>query len=181
MENEAGTFVGPDNGIFSPVLDSGGPVTAIEISEESFPSREISGTFHGRDIFAPVAARLATGEVKARDLGPVVDDPVLLERLEPEIGDREIAGQFVYRDRFGNMVTNVDAGTLQGFIGGGTMVIEVRGRTIEGLCKTYSDAGRGSPLALIGSSGYLEVGVNGGDAGRSLGVAVGDPVRIVRA
>ncbi len=171
-------FVGPDNGVFTPVLKSGQVHSAVEITErEYFPGR-ISATFHGRDVFAPVAAHLSLGTVRLRDLGPPAGDPSILKSYEPEVGEDIMRGIIIGCDRFGNLVTNVEEGTLEEFLGESDPVVEVGGRRIEGLKRTYTSVTEGEFLALIGSGGMLEISVNGGSAKESLGVNDGDEVLI---
>jgi S-adenosylmethionine hydrolase len=174
IETPAGRFVGPDNGVFSYVLDEQPAARAVALRERRFWLPDISQTFHGRDIFAPVAAALASG-VPLDALGPPVDDPVRLAAPVAQLQeDGAWVGAVVYVDRFGNLITNLHATDLPPE----PVVVEVGGQVIRGLSRHYAVA---APLvALVGSMGRLEIAVPRGDAARALGVGVGAPV-VVRS
>jgi S-adenosylmethionine hydrolase len=173
-------FVGPDNGIFSTVLFADkllGPVNgslagarAVELQNEDLRLTPVSNTFHGRDVFAPAAAHLATGG-RLLDLGPELKSIVVLERAEPIHQDGMVRGTIVHIDRFGNAVTNIP-----GELVAPDSEIVLAGMTITGLSSSYQDR----PIAaLVGSTGRLEIAARNGSAAEELGVSVGDPV-IVR-
>ena len=164
-------LVCPDNGLitWSWRLHEGG--RAHELSWR--PARVPSATFHGRDIMAPVAARVARGERLAGFSRPI-DDPVLLDvfpapREEPR-------GQIIQIDQFGNATTNIPYEHLR--TRNGQVEVRIKGRRIGKLKRTYWDVAPGKPLALIGSSGLLEIAVRDGSAERDLSVKVGDEVVI---
>lgn len=174
IETPAGRFVGPDNGVFTYVLAEQTAARVVALRERRYWLPEVSQTFHGRDIFAPVAAALAVG-VPLAALGPPVADPVRL--VVPAVerqADGARRGAVVYVDRFGNLITNVRVADLPP----GPVVVEIGGQVIHGLSQHYAvDA----PLiALIDSLGRLEIAVPRGDAARTLGLAVGAPV-VVRS
>ena len=146
----------------------------------------VSRTFHGRDVFAPVAAHLSLG-LAPEALGRPVKDLVWLPAPRPETRDNAIHGEVVYADHFGNLVTNITAGALPAQVvkKGGDILVEVKGRRIAGLSLTFHPAGErgrrrdeGGLLALVGSHGYLEVAVRDGSAALTLGAGVGEPVRV---
>ncbi len=180
LQSDAGTFVGPDNGIFTSLFENYRVDMVVEIKEKRYYHEEVSPTFHGRDIFAPVSAHLSLGSIDLRDLGSPVEDPVMLERNEPAAGKDVIHGSIIRCDRFGNIITNVSGGLLMEFLGESEIAVEIGGNIIDRLEETYSSIETGQLLALIGSSGSLEVSVNGGDAGERLGVKAGDAVVIRR-
>ncbi len=160
-------FVGPDNGLFTPFLGPDAAVFAIDA--DTWAPGTVSATFHGRDLFAPAAARIALGEDPAR-LGDPVPDPLRLAMPEPVIAEGGITGSVIHVDAFGNMVTNVSAalvGSCRTVRAGGAVVPVVR---------TYSDAPPGTLVALIGSGGLLEVAVVQGSAAERLDAGVGMPV-----
>ena len=183
------TFLAPDNGLLSFVLpvDEGqddpaqpytGPVpegyTAHALTNPRYWRHPVSKTFHGRDIFAPVAAHLSTG-VPADELGEGVATLTRLAVAEPRWDREELIGRVVHIDRFGNVVTSIPEALTNG---GQVLTIELGGQSIQGLAATYG-AGVGL-VALIGSNGYLEIAVRDGTAAQLLGVKVGDEVRIRR-
>lgn len=166
-------FVGPDNGLFTAFL--GPDALAWEIDAALAPG-PLSATFHGRDLFAPLAARLAAGR-PPRPLGRAVDDPVRLDWPAPRRVAGALAGVVVHVDDFGNLVTNVRVADLAEL--GAAPVVEIAGRSLPGLARTYAERAPGDCLALIGSGGRLEVAVARGSAARELGLGVGAPFRVI--
>ncbi len=162
VESEGRLLVGPDNGVLSAaLLHQSARCVSLPIPPQASP------TFHGRDVFAPAAAQLAQG-APVDALGSLHPDPVL--RRTPEAtrrADGAIDGVVIAVDRFGNLVTNLVARR------GG--VIELGGRTIP-LRRTYSDVAHGEQVALVGSSGLVEVAVRDGSAAERLGAGRGDVV-----
>ncbi len=177
-----GLFVGPDNGVFGPIWHAAlarwtdAEVHAVELSEARFWRAEVSTTFHGRDIFAPVAAHLATG-VPLGALGIRVDTIQGSPLPEPEQDTTgSLSGQVVYIDHFGNCITNITAGHLHHQ--DGQVIV---GTQQVGLIRhTYADVDLGMPLALVGSSGYLEIAIRNGNASEALQVTAGTAVQVLR-
>lgn len=168
-------LLAPDNGLLTPLLDERGPARVHSVTESRYFRPQVQPTFHGRDIFAPVAAHLATG-VTIEQLGPPVTDSVRLEIPRPERLDRELTGEVIYVDRFGNLVTNLTEKDLPSF-GGERALIEVGGREVRGLSPSY--VAGGEPLkVVVGSWGFLEVALREGSASHLLGVGVGGNVRV---
>lgn len=162
VESEGRFLVGPDNGILSPaMLHPGARCVALAIPAAAAP------TFHGRDVFAPAAAKLAQG-VALDALGTMCSDPIV--RRTPEAtrrADGAIAGVIITVDRFGNLVTNLVSRH------GGT--IEVAGQTLP-IRRTYGDVSEGEVVALVGSSGLVEIAVRDGSAAEVLGAKRGGTV-----
>lgn len=157
-------FIGPDNGVLSPALVMGG-AKAVELP---VPARA-SATFHGRDVFAPAAAAIARGEA-LESLGETVVDPLVRRTPEPRREpDGTIVGEVILLDRFGNAVTNI-FGLRAG-------VVEVAGNAIA-IRRTYADVPPGALVAVVGSTGFIEIAVRDGDAGRKLGLKRGAPVML---
>jgi S-adenosylmethionine hydrolase len=165
-------FVAPDNGLLSGVLSGRAADLIVELTNPALLRKTISATFHGRDIFAPAAAHLLNGG-DARELGPALSQLVTLTHLEPGPEPGGILGRVIYRDHFGNLITNVDADMLAGR----TWQVEIAGTTIHGLIRTYGDQRPGSLVALLGSSGRAEIAVVNGSAAATLGAVPGTPVR----
>lgn len=168
----------PDNGLLSPLLDARRSVALHAVTAARFFRAPVHPTFHGRDLFAPVAARIALG-TPLSELGPAIDDPVRLRIPEPRALAGGLLGEVLHVDRFGNLVTNFRETDLAALSGGAA--IEIAGR-IARRAATYSDAGTSrdaelAPIAVTGSWGYLEVALPGRDAARLLGAGVGTPVR----
>lgn len=172
LEAEGRFVVAPDNGVASNVLEQAEAWTAVELDPARFAEGDLSATFHGRDIFAPAAARLAIGH-GLRELGPELPEPVRVSEPEPEISDEEIRGTVVVEDHFGNLATNVPGGVLEP-----SCRVEIQGRLLP-VRTTYGDAGEGELLALVNSDGRLEVAVRNGSAASALGVGVGADVKVL--
>lgn len=161
VDPEGRRLVGPDNGLFTPFLGDG--ARAFEISSPEHAPRPRSATFHGRDLFAPVAAWLAAGGDPSW-LGPRVEDPV---RLAWPVVTREggvVRGEVLAADPFGNLLTSVREGDL----GGGAVEVQIGGRAAR-FVRTFGDGAPGELVALVGSSGRLELAVREGSAARALG------------
>jgi len=170
-------FVGPDNGLLEWAFEDPRAV-ARALENPAYHRRPVSRTFHGRDVFAPVAAHLACG-VPFEDLGPEVRDPVRLDRRPPVAGPARAEGTIAYVDRFGNALTNLTADVLaRAFDGVPDERVTVTSGEIRilGLQRTYGDAPIGTLVALIGSSGRLEIAEVGGHASARFGLGVGDLV-----
>jgi S-adenosyl-L-methionine hydrolase (adenosine-forming) len=172
----------PDNGILSVVLARKAPEAIFAVENAALFCRQVSRTFHGRDIFAPVAAHLARGR-SIRDVGPAVDvqDLERLPMTAPVAADADtLTGEVVYRDRFGNLVTNIHETRIRRHFETTEMWIHAGPWTIDGLAESYADVSDGAPLALIGSRGYLEIAVNAGNAAERSGLGGGAAVILHR-
>jgi S-adenosylmethionine hydrolase len=168
-------LVGPDNGLFTPFLDGDG-WRAFEVAEPDYRLPIVSRTFHGRDLFAPAAAHLATGVDPAR-LGPPVLDPVRLAWPEVRAVAGAVAGAVVHADRFGNLITSIHARSVEPL--DAQVVIRIGGRDVP-LVGTYADLPVGRPGALVGSGGRLEIAVREGSAAAVLRARRGTPVVVSR-
>ena len=164
VESDGRFLVGPDNGVLSPaLLIPGSKVVALHVPADAAP------TFHGRDVFAPAAAALARGDA-IESLGSAHDDPVI--RRTPEVHREEdgwLRGEVIVIDRFGNAVTNLVAAHAS--------EVRVSDRVIS-LARTYADVASGEPIALVGSSGLIEIAIRDGNAASSLGLKRGTAVRV---
>lgn len=175
IELETGFLVGPDNGLFTGVLEHAAMVGTVALDDPAWwLTRHPNSTFHGRDIFAPVAAHLAIG-VSLRDLGTALDPETLVRLPEPLCERKEgvITGCVHRADGFGNLLTNVDGRLLEGRC----WSVQAGGTEIRG-CETYADAPPGSLLALVGSDGFVEISVNGGSARSTLHLGARAPVKV---
>jgi S-adenosylmethionine hydrolase len=174
VETGAGMLVGPDNGVLSLAATALETRRVIHLTEERFFLSPRSRTFHGRDVFAPVAAALATGTPPAA-LGKAVTDMKHLDVPRPRCDGDRVHGVVIYVDRFGNLVTNVDAGSLAAFQPG-ALVILAAGARIDGVRDSYGAVGRGELVAVVDSWDLLELAVRDGSAADRLGARVGAPV-----
>lgn len=167
-------FVGPDNGLFGFLLDGPGVVAVTPTEPRYFRAgRAVSRTFHGRDVFAPLAAHCSRGVPLGR-FGPPARAPVRLGRPRPRrAGDRTV-GRVLLADRFGNLLTDLRGADLPG--PPSACVIEVGGRRIASVVGTYGERPVGALGAVVDSSGRVEIFVREGSARERLGVGPGAPV-----
>ena len=169
-------FVGPDNGLFSYLLDREPEARVHHVTEEQYFRRPLSSTFHGRDVFAPLGAALARGTDPSA-LGPLVRDAQRLPPLTPQrSGAGDLVGRILHVDRFGNCITSISQVDAAAF----APDLEVAaGRTvIRSLREHYAGAPGGMVFAIWGSSGFLELSMNGSSAASTLGLAAGDPITV---
>ncbi|HEX8598183.1 MAG TPA: SAM-dependent chlorinase/fluorinase [Chloroflexia bacterium] len=170
-----------------PYAYSGESPTAYHLDNPDYWLANVSNTFHGRDVFAPVAAHLASGAHPNRMASPVkLDSLVTLPSAAPRVqksvqGTTTIVGQVIHIDRFGNIITNLPDRLLEPLLEAtdATAIIEIAGYSIKGLGHSYADVRRGQALALIGSERLLEVAVRNASAAQRMKISVGDQVRIV--
>ncbi len=179
VERDGHFFVGPDNGVFEEVLSAPGKGTAYEITRKEFFRKPLSSTFHGRDLFAPVAAHLALGKTP-REFGPRVSDWHRMERPQPTRDAKKLSGQILWADPFGNLITNLSCDADGPWLAARPWIIRGRKWRIDRLSTTYGEGEPGKPLALFGSSGFLELSVNRGRATDVLKMKPGDPLVIQR-
>ncbi len=180
MEANAQTFLAPDNGLLSVIADEVEPDQIRRVTSEEYYLESRSATFHGRDVFAPVAAHLAEG-LPPEKLGPVMRHIQRLQLPNPvRAADGSLRGEIIYIDQFGNLITNIRAGTIRRSfsVPREELEVSVKRRTMMGLADTYADRPVGELMALVGSSGYLEVAVNRGSATQVLGCEKGDTVTL---
>ncbi len=176
LQLDEGFFVGPDNGLFSGVLNQNRVVEAVELTNpEYWRTPTPSTTFHGRDIFASVGAHLASG-VAIAQLGESIDPNTLVQLSlpEPTLTTSGIRGCIQYIDHFGNLVTNIAGTEVQGK----TWSVTIGDRIITS-SQTYSDRPLGEIVVLIGSHGWVEIAVNGGSAQQALQMDWTSPVEVV--
>ncbi len=176
VETEDYLFVGPDNGIFTEALKREKVKRAIHITGREYMLPSVSHTFHGRDIFAPVAAHLSGG-VEPQRLGPVLDTLERLTLPAPSVAGDIVEGEVIYVDSFGNLVTNIDDALLRR-PASHNLKVEIRGVTIEGLAESYEEGSDGGPVAILGSTGYLEIAFYRERADATLGACPGERVAV---
>ncbi|HYE57885.1 MAG TPA: SAM-dependent chlorinase/fluorinase [Rhodothermales bacterium] len=170
------TFVGPDNGLFALVLGEHAPDALVVLDRpNAWRTATPHPTFHGRDIFAPVAARLAAG-ASLESIGTPVDSLRVLRWTLPITGADGIRGRVVHVDRYGNAVTNVEGAVLLRSLNGRALRTVSGSAIVRGLSRTYAEVEPGDPLVLVGSAGLVEVAVRNGHAATLLGLERGSPV-----
>lgn len=171
-------FVGPDNGVCTPLLEmaeaNGGPIEIVHTDKPQFWLPEVSQVFHGRDIFSPIGAHLATG-VPLAELGTPIADPVLLALPQPQPTENGWRGEVIFIDDFGNVHSNLLRQHLQPL---GEVTVRLCGVAIEGMVGTFGERPINSLIALYGTEHDLIVSVVNGDARQRLGAKVGDVVEV---
>jgi S-adenosylmethionine hydrolase len=166
------TFIGPDNGLFSMIFDNYYTSEIRSLENTRYFQKEVCSTFHGRDLFAPVAAHLSKG-VAFEKLGPKRKSIIPLSTLPAARAVKNtIVGSVIYIDRFGNAITNISSS-----LASHARRIRVKGHTIP-LCNCYSDVAEGKPVAVIGSCGFVEISVNRGNAAQKMKLGTTDPVTV---
>jgi S-adenosylmethionine hydrolase len=161
-------FVGPDNGVFTPVLYDT-EVDAVVL----YTPADVAPTFHGRDIFAPAAAALARG-AQLSSLGPPFDGlPIRLAYTEPHVEGKSLVGEIVYVDHFGNLITNLGAELVPVHAR-----LEIEDLDLGPLRRTYSDVAPGALMIYVGSGRSVEIAVRDGSAAERLSIGVGARVRV---
>ncbi|HLK17889.1 MAG TPA: SAM-dependent chlorinase/fluorinase [Bryobacteraceae bacterium] len=170
-------FIAPDNGVLSLVF-ARERAKVRHITGERYFLHPVSRTFHGRDVFAPVAARLAAG-VPAAKFGKLIDDHLRLAFQAPtRTGKHSWTGNVLKVDRFGNLITNLN---LEQFpqVRTHAFGLNVGMQTVSRLALTFTECAQGELFVLVGSSGYLEVATNQGSAAKALGCGAGSPVELI--
>ena len=170
-------FVGPDNGLFTLVSPREQVRQVVALTNKEFFLPRVSATFHGRDLFAPVAAHLSLG-VRPKAFGGELDSWVELDFGKPGIRERELVGEILHVDSFGNIISSIREGQCFRFAKGHPFVIKIGKRAIHSLKKGYWGGKKEEVMALFGSGGFLEISVKEGNAQKILKVKRGDPVRI---
>jgi S-adenosylmethionine hydrolase len=173
------TFVAPDNGVLTYVLEdarAGGQETrAIHLLNRDYWLPQVSSVFHGRDIFAPVAAHLSLG-VSLDQLGPWIEDLVTLPPPHLERQAEKIVGQVMHIDHFGNVLTNISAADLESL--GEAATIQVGLWQIDGISSAFAEGEYGKPIAYVDSSGHLALALVDGSAHERLGCQIGELVEV---
>jgi S-adenosyl-L-methionine hydrolase (adenosine-forming) len=171
-------FVAPDNGVMSSVYDQTEALYAWHITSEHYFRHPVSNTFHGRDIFAPVAAWLSKNWQTA-SFGEAITDFVRFAIPKPKANGKAIKGSVLKVDRFGNLMTNVRPEDAPALVAeNGAFVIKVGNAEVKKMVQTFAQGEGKEAFGLIGSSGYLEICVNKGNAAKALGAGRGAEVTV---
>jgi S-adenosylmethionine hydrolase len=174
IKSEDFCFVGPDNGIFSFVFDNEKITDMIVLSNRDYFLAEPSTTFHARDVFAPVAAYVSLG-VDVNQFGPAARECFKLVTPEPAASKGKLRGEVIHIDGFGNLVTNIAAGSLRSRK---ITAIAMGRKRLSRVARSYSQIKEGEVGALVGSSGLLEIAVNQGSAQKALRLRIGSAVTV---
>lgn len=173
-------YVGPDNGTITGLLEqaeqAGWRTDFVELDRKEYWLDNISSTFHGRDIFSPVAAHLANG-VALENVGKVFSNPIRIEVSKPQKMDHGWHGEVNHIDHFGNVSTNIRVEHLgEKMPTKENILVRLNGIEINGLVNTFGERPVGEIIALIGSTGYLGISIVNGNAAEKLGVKTGDEI-----
>lgn len=175
VEADMHLFIGPDNGVFSKIFKSCKDHQVMHITSGHYFLQSPGSTFHGRDVFAPVAAWLSKG-VTLENFGERITDYVKFMFPDPSAAGGRVNGEVIHIDRFGNVITNISKQDIE-TIGSGPLKVLVKDRHID-IKNYYSEAGDREPHALINSSGLLEIFIYMGNASNALNIKTGDPVSV---
>ncbi len=173
-------LVGPDNGLLIPAAEELGDFQVYEIKNKQLMNKEISNTFHGRDIFSPVAAHILNG-IYFNEIGPIIHDYKKLNLKNSKIDDKTAEGKIIHIDTFGNIITNIDGEKIKKYIDYGKKIMLYLGdKQIKvPFVKTYGEIKKGETLATIGSTKQFEISINQGNAKEKYKVNQNDDLKIL--
>ena len=176
VSGETQYFVAPDNGVLSLVYEQETALLVRHATAEHYFLQPVSKTFHGRDIFAPVAGWLSKGWQSA-SMGEEISDYKRFALPKPKAADGVTQGTVLRMDHFGNLLTNFRPDDMpDGALKSGTLKMQVNGKEVKRLVETFAQGEPGEPVALVGSSGFIEIAVNKGNAARVVGAGRGATV-----
>ncbi len=181
VETDDYIFVAPDNGVLSLVEAREKKFVVRNVTAKRYFLHPVSLTFHGRDIFAAVAGWLSKG-VTAAEFGPQISDYIRLPLPPVErVGENSLRGVVLKVDKFGNLITNIDASSAPALFQSETQAVSIliAGQTITRLCRSYADGAGDEIFAIVGSSGYLEIAAKQASAAEKLAATVGTPIGMV--
>jgi S-adenosylmethionine hydrolase len=170
-------FIGPDNGIFSLALHREEVKQAVVLANHKYFLPRISSTFHGRDVFAPAAAHLSLG-VRPESFGEAIGSWESLRVARPKQKGKELQGEILHIDAFGNLISNIDEMTLFNFARSHDFFIQRGRRMIHGLKRSYWEGKQGEVMALVGSGGFLEISIRERSAEKFLHMKKGDEIKV---
>jgi S-adenosylmethionine hydrolase len=171
-------FVGPDNGLFTLVLKKEKVKQVVSLTNQKYFLSQVSTTFHGRDLFAPVVGHLSLG-LRPNSFGKEVHTWTKLIFQKPRVEGMNLLGEILHIDTFGNLISNIDEKRLLHFLKKNAFIIRIGKKTIQGLKKWYWEGKENEAIALLGSGGFLEISVREGSAQKMLKVKRGDPITVV--
>ena len=179
VKTEKYLFVAPDNGVLSFLVERD-IKKIIHITNEEYFLKPVSRTFHGRDIFAAVAAHLSEGE-RIENFGPAIKDMERIELPEPGVEKNRLLGEIIYVDRFGNLITDINRDVFLQFIERKKFRIVIGETRISKISSSYQEGKEGSPIAIFDSFDNLEISLYRSDASRSLNLNKGSKIYIEKS
>lgn len=180
VESRRALYVGPDNGLLILAAQGEGLKRVYHITNEDFMLPGVSRTFHGREIFSPAGAYLSKG-IKPGKFGPEISDFVRPSFVKTRFSEGKVFGEVLHVDDFGNIITNIPTPWLKKIKAaeGSSLVVKLGKRTeVLRFCRAYGEVSVDTPLAIIGSSSFLEISVNQGNAAELFRAKTGDPVQV---
>lgn len=178
VETEKYYFVAPDNGVLTLALRQEKIIKSIELTNPEYFLDQVSDTFHGRDIFAPVAAHLSLG-VEIEKLGNDAGELKEIHFPEPEVGRSGIKGHIIHIDKFGNLITDIQHELFNSVMSDGQFSIKIAGIELGRISRSYAEVAAGEVLAIFDSFGNLEIAASRGSAAEKLKARKGDSIEIV--
>lgn len=175
VETSDAIFVGPDNGLLSSAFSN--KAISYQLTLPEYFRKSPSKTFHGRDVFAPVAAHIATGVWPSR-MGKKLKDPIVLDLPRPEQNKTSLCGQVIYADHFGNLTTNISEEDLKRCLPGKPLTLKVGRRILKQISHSYADCSKGKAGFLLNSWSAIEIFVRDGNAQQQLNIKPGTPVTL---
>lgn len=177
VEMDDQSLIVPDNGVCSSMFLSAGSLKIYRLNNPKYWRANVSATFHGRDIFAPVAAHLSKG-IAPNELGVLTDSYVKLAEAIPIQSDQKVTGEIVYIDDFGNILTNIPSNLLRSSVSE-TKRVRFGETTLSKFASHYAEVGKGELVALISSFDTLEIAINHGNAAKVLHAEIGAKVDVL--
>ena len=173
-------LIGPDNGLLIPAAELLGNYTVYEITNQQLMHTNISNTFHGRDIFVPVAAHILNGRYFS-EIGPIINNYINLDFGNSEVEFKTAKGKVIYIDNFGNIITNIDGPSVQRVLPYDSKIMLYVGKKQNEIkfVRSYNYVNKGELLATVGSSNLLEISLNQGNAAEKLEVKADDEVKLL--
>ena len=180
IATESQILIGPDNGLLIPAAKALGVFNVYEIQNTNLMLKTVSNTFHGRDVFTPVAAHILNG-VMFQEIGPIINDYVDMDFGKTEITSKTATGKIIYIDAFGNIITNIDGYKLRQHLDYGKKIMLFVGKNQKEIpfVKSYSYVKPGELISTIGSSNHFEISINQGNAGEKLKAKIDDEIKIL--
>jgi S-adenosylmethionine hydrolase len=177
VKTKTQTWIGPDNGLFTRIVQDHPKARFFHLTNHNYFLKSISHTFHGRDIFAPIAAHLSRG-ITLASLGNQISDPVFLDLRDPVFKKNSLTGRVLYADRFGNLITNLSRGLIAHYFQPREITVRIGRRLLRGVRESYGQERPGHLLTLFGSSGTLEIACNLGSAAELMGYIPGKVLEV---